>query len=319
MPLARVVRAHAVARAVFDVDRLWDAVRPLDNVVSAATQVELRTEATRLAERTARWMLRQPELADETGAVDRRGARPVRRSGGGRAGRAAAAGCWAARRRPTPSGPPGCRRPGVPAELAAEVAAAPLLPAALDLAVVSERTGAPVALAGQVHAVPGRAAGRWCRCASWSSRCPATAAGRRWRAPSLRDDLAMEQASLIADVLSLRTADTDPAGEAGRGLGRGLGHHAGAIGRPARRHRRRRPARAGRAAGRRPDAARPAQAPPGPPAAPPGSEPRAPVGKSVQRPQLRHPIRRVRGAATPGRRSRGRSLRALSEWLAESR
>ena len=35
VPLARVVLAHAVARAVFDVDRLWDAVRPLDNVVSA--------------------------------------------------------------------------------------------------------------------------------------------------------------------------------------------------------------------------------------------------------------------------------------------
>ena len=52
-PLARVVLAHAVARAVFDVDRLWDAVRPLDNVVSATTQVDLRTEATRLAERTA--------------------------------------------------------------------------------------------------------------------------------------------------------------------------------------------------------------------------------------------------------------------------
>ena len=66
-PLDRVVLAHAVARAVFDVDRLWDAVRPLDNRVSAATQVELRTEATRLAERAARWLLRQPELSDETG------------------------------------------------------------------------------------------------------------------------------------------------------------------------------------------------------------------------------------------------------------
>src|SRR4029450_207114 len=67
-PLARVVLAHTVARAVFDVDRVWDAVRPLDNVVSAAIQVELRTEATRLAERTARWILRQPELADEAAA-----------------------------------------------------------------------------------------------------------------------------------------------------------------------------------------------------------------------------------------------------------
>ena len=51
VPLATVVRAHAVARAVFDVDRMWDAVRPLDNQVPAAVQVELRGEATRLAER----------------------------------------------------------------------------------------------------------------------------------------------------------------------------------------------------------------------------------------------------------------------------
>ena len=42
VPLAAVVRAHAVARAVFDIDRMWDAVRPLDNRVPAATQVELR-------------------------------------------------------------------------------------------------------------------------------------------------------------------------------------------------------------------------------------------------------------------------------------
>ena len=66
VPLDRVVLAHAVARAVFDVDRLWDAVRPLDNEVAATTQVELRTEATRLAERTTRWLLRQPELAAQT-------------------------------------------------------------------------------------------------------------------------------------------------------------------------------------------------------------------------------------------------------------
>ncbi|MCW2699600.1 MAG: Glutamate dehydrogenase, partial [Blastococcus sp.] len=66
VPLARVVLAHTVARAVFDVDRMWDAARQLDNHVSAATQVELRTEATRLAERATRWLLRQPELAGET-------------------------------------------------------------------------------------------------------------------------------------------------------------------------------------------------------------------------------------------------------------
>ena len=111
VPLDRVVLAHAVARAVFDVDRLWDAVRPLDNVVSATTQVELRTEATRLAERAARWMLRQPELAArpapplaECGTGSPRRWRPC--------GPVCRAGCWAARPRPTPSARPGCRRRG---------------------------------------------------------------------------------------------------------------------------------------------------------------------------------------------------------------
>src|SRR5919112_295353 len=81
VPLVGVVRAHAVARAVFEVDRLWDAVRPLDNRVSATTQVELRTEATRLAERATRWLLGLAELAAEEaaplGALTDRFATPV--------------------------------------------------------------------------------------------------------------------------------------------------------------------------------------------------------------------------------------------------
>ena len=61
-PLVAVVRAHAVARAVFGVDRMWDTPRELDNRVPADVQVQLRAEGTRLAERTARWLLRVPEL-----------------------------------------------------------------------------------------------------------------------------------------------------------------------------------------------------------------------------------------------------------------
>jgi glutamate dehydrogenase len=97
----------------------------------------------------------------------------------------------------------------VPAALAAEVAAAPLLPAALDLAVVSERTGAPVTLAGQVmQCVAERLA-----LAPLRELVIALPRDRRWPSmarASLRDDLAMEQGSLVEDVLSLRTADTDP-------------------------------------------------------------------------------------------------------------
>ncbi|MCW2677199.1 MAG: gdh, partial [Modestobacter sp.] len=80
-PLVTVIRAHAVARAVFDLDRLWDAPRELDNRVPAAVQVQLRTEVTRLAERAARWLLGVPELStDPAGplaAVTDRFAAPV--------------------------------------------------------------------------------------------------------------------------------------------------------------------------------------------------------------------------------------------------
>ncbi|RBY80962.1 NAD-glutamate dehydrogenase [Geodermatophilus sp. TF02-6] len=209
--LAGVVRAHAVARAVFAVDRLWDAVRPLDNRVPAATQDELRTEVTRLAERAARWLLALPELAaDEAppiGTVVARFAAPV-----------------AAVRADLPTWLLGAeaaaytergtrlRQLGVPGELAAEVAAAPLLPAALDLAVVVERTGAPIELAGRVHQALAE------RLALVPLREQVTALPRDRRWPSmaraaLRDDLAREQAALTAEVLAGRRSDTEDAGE----------------------------------------------------------------------------------------------------------
>ncbi|MCW2740477.1 MAG: Glutamate dehydrogenase [Blastococcus sp.] len=210
-PLQRVVLAHTVARSVFHVDRLWDAVRPLDNVVSAATQVELRTEATRLAERAARWILRQPELSEDEAPsiadVRDRFATPVAAVRAGLPtwllGSEAKAYAERAAR---------LQAAGVPAELAAEVAAAPLVPAALDLAVVGERTGAPVELAGQVMQCLAERLGL----VPLRELVIALPRDRRWPSmarATLRDDLAMEEASLTEDVLGLRSADTDPPAE----------------------------------------------------------------------------------------------------------
>ncbi|WP_116451999.1 NAD-glutamate dehydrogenase [Blastococcus litoris] len=207
VPLDRVVRAHVVARAVFGVDRMWDAVGALDNVVPATTQVELRTEATRLAERTARWLLRQPDLLAEpappVSAVRDRFAESV-----------------AAVRDGLPTWLLGLeaeeyaarvgrlREAGVPPELAVEVAAAPLLPAALDLAVVTERTGAPVALAGQVMQCLSERLGL----VPLRELVLELPRDRRWPSmarASLRDDLAAETSSLTEDVLSARGSDDD--------------------------------------------------------------------------------------------------------------
>jgi glutamate dehydrogenase len=99
---------------------------------------------------------------------------------------------------------------GVPGDLAAEIAAAPLMPAALDLAVVAERTGAPVDLAGQVMQCLSERLGL----VPLRELIIALPRDRRWPSmarASLRDDLALEQASLTEDVLSLRSSDdADP-------------------------------------------------------------------------------------------------------------
>ncbi|TYP88130.1 NAD-glutamate dehydrogenase [Blastococcus xanthinilyticus] len=211
VPLHTVVRAHAVARAVFGVDRMWDAVRPLDNRVASAAQVEARTEATRLAERATRWLLRQPDLTAENppplAAVTVRFAAAVAEVQAGLPGwllGSEAAGYAERAER--------LQEAGLPAELAARVAAAPLVPAALDLAVVAERTGAPVALAGQVLQ---RLADRL-GLVALRELVTALPRDRRWPSmarASLRDDLAMEQSSLTEDVLSLRTAENEPPDE----------------------------------------------------------------------------------------------------------
>jgi glutamate dehydrogenase len=169
----------------------------------------VRTEGTRLAERATRWLLRVPELTAEPaatlGAVTDRFAAPVAAVRAGLPGWLLGADAEAYTARSAE-----LRAAGVPQELAAEVAAAPLLPAALDLAVVAEDTGAPIALAAQVS--------QWL--AERLALVPlrelviGLARDRRWPSmarATLRDDLAAEQAALTADVLGLRKSDDDPA------------------------------------------------------------------------------------------------------------
>src|SRR4051794_11191552 len=206
-PLTAVVRAHAVARAIFEVDRLWDAPRDLDNRVPAATQVRLRLEATRLAERATRWLLGVPALTAEPAATLRavidRFAAPVAAVRAGLPGWLLGADAEAYAERSAE-----LRAAGVPPELAAEAAAAPLLGAALDLAVVAEDTGAPIALAGQVVQCLAERLGL----VPLRELVIGLPRDRRWPAmarATLRDDLATEQAALTADVLALRSSDDD--------------------------------------------------------------------------------------------------------------
>jgi glutamate dehydrogenase len=80
--------------------------------------------------------------------------------------------------------------------------------AALDLAVVTERTGAPVALAGRVMQCLAERLGL----VPLRELVIELPRDRRWPSmarASLRDDLAMETASLVEDILSQRASDAE--------------------------------------------------------------------------------------------------------------
>jgi glutamate dehydrogenase len=97
---------------------------------------------------------------------------------------------------------------GAPADMAADAAAAGLLPQAMDIAVVAERTGAPIALAGKVLQYVGERLGL----VPLRELVLALPRDRRWNSmarASLRDDLSTEQAALTADVLARRSGDSD--------------------------------------------------------------------------------------------------------------
>jgi glutamate dehydrogenase len=92
------------------------------------------------------------------------------------------------------------------------------MPAALDLAVVAERTGAPIVLAGRVQQCLAERLGL----VPLRERVIALPRDRRWNSmarASLRDDLATEQAALTADVVSRRKTDADSADAASKLVG----------------------------------------------------------------------------------------------------
>src|SRR5581483_9210293 len=65
-----LARAHAAAWEIFRLEELWGAVEALDNIVPAATQIEMMLPIRRLAERAGRWLVRHgPRPLDVAAAV----------------------------------------------------------------------------------------------------------------------------------------------------------------------------------------------------------------------------------------------------------
>jgi glutamate dehydrogenase len=199
---ADTARAFVVAREVFDMPGLWDAVRGLDNLVAAATQTRLLLEGRKLVERATRWLLRHRRAPlDITATVDRlaagsgvvAGLLPGVLSADARAVHAAVASSLAAE--------------GVPAALAARVAGFDELFSALDIVEVATAGDHPVEdVAATYFALEERLHLRWLRdCVNALPR------DNRWQTLArlaLRDDLYGQLREVTAAVLAFSDVET---------------------------------------------------------------------------------------------------------------
>jgi glutamate dehydrogenase len=67
---ADIARAYTIVKQVFDLETLWRAVSRLDNVIPAATQIEMLLAGNRLMERATGWFLRGGGPLDIEGETD---------------------------------------------------------------------------------------------------------------------------------------------------------------------------------------------------------------------------------------------------------
>jgi glutamate dehydrogenase len=191
-----LARAHAAAREIFALEKLWAAIDSLDNQVEAATQRSMVLGARRLAERATRWLLRhRPMPLDVAAAIAEfaPGAEAVADlvpglcSAVDAQAMAAAAGNW--------------EEAGVPADLARRVAALRFLSPALDVIEVGQRLGRPVEEVGAVYFALGeRLELDWL-----SARIEILPRDDRWQTlarAALRDDWSALRATLTAEVLA---------------------------------------------------------------------------------------------------------------------
>jgi glutamate dehydrogenase len=200
-----VVRAHLLAREVFALPSLWDAVEALDNVVGDDVQARMLIDAGRLASRAAFWFLRSPRLhADIAAAI------------GSLAPAVAAVAAQVpslvegAAREDVDARSAALRSAGVPDAIAQRVAALDAMGGALDVAEVAEALGRDVGEVAEIYYRLGHRLGL-----DWLARRVAALGERgHWQAlarSALRDDVAGLQRALARDVLLTPAAGTPQA------------------------------------------------------------------------------------------------------------
>ena len=202
---ADIARAYLVAREVYDMRRTWEAIEALDNVVGADIQISMLLETRKLAERAARWLLRnRPRPLDIERDIGHfaEGVTALRRQLRDLVADASRTAIDAAKTRLVGQ--------GVPEDLALEVASGNDLLSALDVVEVASSAAISVEDAASVYFALGeRLDLRWLR-----DQIAALPRDNRWQALSraaLRDDLYAQLSGLTLDSLRLDAGEAAPA------------------------------------------------------------------------------------------------------------
>ncbi|ATL83325.1 NAD-glutamate dehydrogenase [Streptomyces malaysiensis subsp. malaysiensis] len=199
-----VVRAQTAARAIFELNQVWDEVEALDTVVAADIQTRMRLHSRRLVERGTRWLLNnrpQPLALDETidffaervGTVRAQLPKLLRGSDIE----------WYQRIYDELTGA------NVPEDLATRVAGFSSTFPALDIVAIADRTGKEPLSVAEVHY---DLADRL-RISQLMDRIIELPRADRWQSMarvSIREDLYAAQAALTADVLSVGNGGFTP-------------------------------------------------------------------------------------------------------------
>ncbi len=202
---ADIARAYLVARDVYEMDRIWSSIESLDNRVPAAAQTMMLQETRKLAERAARWLLRnRPRPLD----VERDG---IRFAGGVKALRGLLPDLLAVEnRRVIDENTRRLVQQGVPREIAVEVAGCNDLLFALDAAEIAHSADIPFEESATVYFTIGEALDfYWIR-----ERIGLLSRENRWEALSraaLRDDLHVQLSELALDALRMDAGSSTPA------------------------------------------------------------------------------------------------------------
>ena len=202
---ADIARAYLVAREVYGMRAMWEAIEALDNTVGADVQITMLLETRKLVERGARWLLRNRprplDIARDIGHFGS-GVTALRRQLREFVADSSRAAIDAAKDRLVGR--------GVPEELALEVASGNDLLSALDVVEVASGAAISVEEAAAVYFTLGESLDlHWLR-----DQIAALPRDNRWQALSraaLRDDLYAQLSGLTLDSLRLDAGEATPA------------------------------------------------------------------------------------------------------------